>query len=89
MGEMMLDKQGSEVRRLLTQISSEYEAAQRGLIGFAAGSSQHAFITARLEHMSQLHIALRGLVGDAAMPMIAEQLNAIPDPTSSLTQPSS
>lgn len=84
----MLDKQGSEVRRLLTQISSEYEAAQKGLIGFAAGSSRHAFITARLEHMSRLHTELQSLVGDAAMPMIAEQLNTIPDPTSSPTQSS-
>ena len=85
----MLKKQGSEVTRLLAQISNEYEAAQRGLVGFAAGSSRHAFITARLEHMSQLHTELRDLVGDAAMPMIAEQLNAIPDPTSQPTQLSS
>jgi hypothetical protein len=86
---MMINKQGSEVKRLLMQISNEYEAAQRGLIGFAAGSSQHAFITARLERVGQLHTELRDLVGDDAMSMIAEQLNAIPDTTSQPAQSSS
>jgi hypothetical protein len=86
---MMINKQGSEVKHLLMQISNEYEAAQRGLIGFAAGSSRHAFITSRLERVGQLHTELRKLVGDDAMPMIAEQLNAIPDPTSQPAQSSS
>jgi hypothetical protein len=68
-------EQRSEVARLLNQISQEYEAAQRGLSGLAYGASQHAFITARMEHMGQLHGQLQSLVGDIAIAMIAEQLN--------------
>ena len=71
-------EQRSEVARLLAQISAEYESAQRGLTGLAYGTSQHAFITARMEHMGRLHNELQSLVGDQAIAMIAEQLNSIP-----------
>lgn len=66
-------EQRSEVARLLAQINSEYEAAQRGLFGTAAGSSRHDFITKRMEAVGQLHKQLHDLVGDAAIAMIAEQ----------------
>jgi hypothetical protein len=71
----MLDAhvQRSEVARLLTHIREEYEAAQRGLSGLAAGTSQHAFITAKMENIGTLHSQLHDLVGDAAIAMIAEQ----------------
>lgn len=68
-------QQQSEVSRLLAQINDEYEAAQRGLSGLSYGNSQHEFITARLEHMGQLHSALHELVGDDAIAMIAEELD--------------
>jgi hypothetical protein len=68
-------KQQSEVSRLLTQINDEYEAAQRGLSGLSCGTSRHEFITARLEHMGQLHNELHELIGDAAIALIAEQLD--------------
>ncbi len=68
-------EQRSEVARLLSQISDEYEAAQRGLSGLSYGTSQHEFITARMENMGNLHSELQSLVGDAAIAMIAEQLN--------------
>ena len=68
-------QQQSEVSRLLAQINDEYEAAQRGLAGLACGTSQHEFITARMEHMGRLHHALHELVGDAAIAMIAEELD--------------
>ena len=68
-------EQRSEVARLLAQISDEYEAAQRGLSGLAYGISQHDFITARMENMGILHNELQSLVGDAAIAMIADQLN--------------
>jgi hypothetical protein len=71
-------EQRSEVARLLTQINSEYEAAQRGLFGTAAGSSRHDFITRRMEAMGQLHEQLHDLVGDAAIAIIAEQLQQQP-----------
>jgi hypothetical protein len=81
---MMLgaNEQRSEVRRLLEQISAEYEAAQRGLTGLSYGSSQHEFITARMENMGRLHGELHDLVGNAAIAMIADQLNGCPDPAS-------
>ena len=68
-------EQRSEVARLLSQISAEYEAAQRGLSGLAYGTSQHEFITARMENMGQIHTQLQTIVGDAAIGMIADQLN--------------
>ena len=69
-------EQRSEVARLLSQISAEYEAAQRGLSGLSYGTSQHEFITARMESMGQLHNQLQTLVGDVAIAMIADQLNS-------------
>ncbi len=77
----MLEEQEqiSEVAHILTQIREEYEAAQRGFTGFAYGTSQHAFITARMEHMSELQSQLLDLVGDAAIPMVADQLNSCSD----------
>ena len=68
-------EQRSEVARLLSQISAEYEAAQRGLTGLSYGTSQHEFITARMESMGQIHSELQSLVGDDAIAMIADQLN--------------
>ena len=70
-------EQRSEVVRLLAQISAEYEAAQRGLSGLAYGISQHEFITARMENMGRIHTQLQSLVGEAAIALIAEQLNNI------------
>ena len=77
MGKSMLKSydQPSEVARLLSQISVEYEAAQRGLSGLSYGTSQHDFITARMENMGKIHSQLELLVGDAAIEMIADQLN--------------
>jgi hypothetical protein len=43
----------SEVARLRAQIEAEYQAAQRGLTGLAAGTTRHAFITAKMERMTQ------------------------------------
>lgn len=68
-------EQRSEVARLLSQISEEYEAAQRGLSGLSYGTSHHEFITARMENMGQLHDELQSIVGDVAIAMIADQLN--------------
>ena len=63
--------------KILSQISAEYEAAQRGLTGLAYGTSQHEFITARMENMGQLHTELQSIVGDAAIALIADALNKI------------
>lgn len=68
----------SEVARLLNQIETEYTAATRGLTGFAE-SARHAAITARMEHIGQIHTNLRALVGDEAIRLIAERIETIPE----------
>jgi hypothetical protein len=68
---------GSEVARLLSEITAEYEAAQRGLTGFAYGMAQHEFISARMETMGQLHSKLQRIVGDSAMALIVDALNNV------------
>ncbi len=71
-------KYASEVARLLSQISAEYEAAQRGLTGLAYGTSKHEFITTRMEKMGHLHSELQSIVGDSAIALIVDTLNKIP-----------
>jgi hypothetical protein len=65
----------SEVARLLEQINEEYEAAQRGLSGFAHGSAKHDFITARMENVGRLHNELQEIVGDEAIALVAERIS--------------
>lgn len=77
----------SEVARLLAQIGMEYEAAQRGLTGLASGTSNHQFITARMERISDLHTSLQVLVGESATALLAEHLQTLPDvPSTSGTE---
>ena len=71
-------EQRSEVVRLLAQITEEYKAAQNGLTGLSSGTARHDFITARMENMGQLHSQLQTIVGDAAIAMIAAELQNIP-----------
>jgi hypothetical protein len=68
-------EQRSEVAQLLAQISAEYEAAQRGFSGLALGTARHDFITTRMENMERIHSQLHSIVGDAAIAMIADELN--------------
>jgi len=68
------EQHGSEVARLLLRISQEYEAAQRGLTGLAFGTSKHEFITAKMEHMGQLHSELQSIVGEEAIALIVDTL---------------
>jgi hypothetical protein len=53
----------SEVAYLLRQIELEYEAAERGLKGLAAGWARHDFINRRYEEMGRHHEELARLVG--------------------------
>jgi hypothetical protein len=71
------EEHGSEVARLLSKITAEYEAAQRGLTGLAYGLAQHDFINARMEHMGMLHGELQSIVGDSAMSLIVDALDTI------------
>jgi hypothetical protein len=54
----------SEVARLTKQIADEYEAGRRGLQDLALGTSQHQFITARMESMGKTYEELADVVGN-------------------------
>ncbi len=53
----------SEVAGLMQQIELEYEAAARGLAGFAI-TARHDFINAHMERIAVYHAALKEQVGD-------------------------
>jgi N-methylhydantoinase A/oxoprolinase/acetone carboxylase beta subunit len=60
----MQENDKSEVARLMRQIEQEYEAAQRGLYGFASGAARHEFINAKVENIGRCHEQLKTLVGE-------------------------
>ena len=65
----------SEVAWRLELIKHQYEAAQRGLSGFAQGSSRHRFISARMQSIGRIHQELQRLVGpEQAIRLVAETL---------------
>ena len=70
--------QQSEVARLLAQIRAEYEAGRHEISGLSYGTSQHEFITARMERMGAVYRLLGGIVGNGAAAMIAEALDQSP-----------
>ncbi|GCE27557.1 hypothetical protein KDA_30410 [Dictyobacter alpinus] len=72
----------SDVVRLLELIDAEYTAARRGLSGTAAGVSQHQFITNKMERMELLHQELRTHVGEQAMMLITQTIDASHSDTS-------
>jgi hypothetical protein len=55
----------SEVARLRTQMTLEYEASRQALSGLAIGTTRHEFITNKLERMGEYHQRLTELVGEA------------------------
>jgi hypothetical protein len=68
-------EQHSEVARLLSRISAEYEAAQRGLSGLSSGGTRHDFITAKADNIGRYHEELIELVGpDQAISIIANTI---------------
>ena len=68
----------SEIARLRQRIAEEYEAAMRGLSGFASGSAKHQFITKRLEQIGTYHATLQHLVGEQeASRLMAETLETL------------
>ena len=75
-----MDKQEnhSEIARLRQRIAEEYEAAMRGLSGFASGSAKHQFITKRMERIGSYHETLQHLVGEQeAARIVAETLETL------------
>ena len=71
----MEENNKSEVARIKRQIELEYEAAQRGMYGFAAGATKHEFINARVENIGRYHEKLKTLVSEReATKALAEAL---------------
>ena len=64
----------SEVARLLSQISAEYEAAKRGLTGLSYGTSQHEFITAKQERIADMFEQIRKDHGDEMVMQIMQAM---------------
>lgn len=72
-------KATSEVAHLLAQMQTEYESAARGLSGLALGAACHRFITARMERIGQLHVALEEVVGEEqAAQLLVSTLENLP-----------
>ena len=69
-----MEKQ-SEVTRILSQIREQYESAVLGLSGLSQGTCQHKIITAKMEHIADLHLQLHEMVGDDAMRLVANMLD--------------
>ena len=71
----------SDVQRLLRTIDTEYQAAALGLSGLALGTSQHSFITARMERIEEAREKLVEIVGDPdeATRLVVEQMNQSAD----------
>lgn len=67
----------SEVAQILSQIETEYRAAQYGLTGLAE-AAKHTAITARMENLGKLHEHLRAVVGNDATRLMSERLESIP-----------
>jgi hypothetical protein len=68
----------SEISQLLSQIDAEYSSAQEALHGFAAGSSRHAFISARMQHIHLVGQRLIDTLGkDEALPLIIAAMDRL------------
>jgi hypothetical protein len=59
---MSVSKCQSQVAQLVHRIDMEYQAAQRGLMDFAEGSSKHEYITRYLENIGACHEQLAQLI---------------------------
>jgi hypothetical protein len=69
----------SEIATIREKIAAEHMAAKLALEGLNSGTSRHSFITARMENMGILHEQLHDLVGDEAVALISETIEALPD----------
>lgn len=71
---MQEENNKSEVARLMRQIATELEAAERGRIGLAFGTARHDFINAKLNRAGECQEQLAKLVGEPrAMELLYEQ----------------
>jgi len=69
----------SEVAAIREHIAAEHMAAKLALQGLNVGTARHSFITARQENIGALHEQLQDLVGDEAIALVSDTLEAVPD----------
>src|SRR5439155_10242035 len=74
-----MQEHARKVAAIREQIAAELMAAKLGLQGLNTGTAHHLFITARQVNIGVLHKQLQKLVGDDAIVLVAETLNAVPD----------
>jgi hypothetical protein len=68
----------SEIAQLLQQIDLEYSAAKAAMTGLMYGTSQHEFITARMERLTLYHEELSHHVGtQEASRLLVERMEAL------------
>lgn len=77
----------SEVAQLRQRIAAEYQSAQWGLTGLAYGTSQHEFITTRMENMGKAVERLTQVVGspEEVGKVMVEMFEALPERPTRLT----
>jgi hypothetical protein len=69
----------SEIAQIRETIAREYMAAKWGLTGFAQGTAKHEFISARMGRIEEGRKALEAHVGDKAIVLVVETLEAVPE----------
>jgi len=70
------ERNESEIGALLESFEAEYQSAYRALRSFAYGTTQHKFITARMERMRVLQEMIAEKVGeDEAAKLVVEQMD--------------
>ena len=68
----------SEVARLLKEIELTYEAARNGVKGISSGSTKHAFIAMKMDHLDEQRKSLAQIVGeDQAMDLLVKTLENV------------
>jgi hypothetical protein len=77
---MTQNRNQSEIRRLMDEIDSQYQAAHQALYSFNLGTSTHEFITARMERIGMAAEELKQLVGEnEAARIVVEQMSKAAD----------
>jgi hypothetical protein len=69
----------SNVTRIQKEIELAYLAGRWGLSGLASGTSQHRFITARMERIEEGRQELQAIVGDQAIAIVSDTLSNLPE----------
>jgi hypothetical protein len=66
----IIEHNQSEIALLREQIETQLVAMRRGLSGLSSGSTRHAFITARMEHIEACQSRLADELGENAADLL-------------------